>query len=416
MRNTWFRKKCTLFGFLVLAVVLLLMLMMQSTMAETCTHTAFCTDPYTCFYCGKTVSGDGIKIDHIWHDGEWISQFNETEHWDVCTDCNETAWGPYKHFASCTDPDTCYQCGKTVSGDGIKIGYIRHDGEQISQFSETEHWKVCSGCNEITWGPYLHHAYCYGHDFCYECHKSVSEDGIKINDIVHYPEVYVPIFNEIECYWWCPYCKIVLWGPIKHTAYCIDPDTCYECYATASADGIKIDSVIHNNPEMWEYDTEFCWKVCRDCGEKNSMHLHQANCSDPGTCVFCGNTTENDTIKISIVQHHYSSDTQFSMTPEHHIRECSDCGKNIEEPHDWIETPNTDEAPYCSICGYKKEKQKQNSGDCNGDGVVDGRDSLRLLKWLAGQGVIIDEKACDVNDDGTVDGRDSIRLLKMLAN
>jgi len=50
-------------------------------------------------------------------------------------------------------------------------------------------------------------------------------------------------------------------------------------------------------------------------------------------------------------------------------------------------------------------------GDVNGDGTVDGRDTVRLLRYLVGEGVTIVEANADVNSDGVVDGRDSIRLL-----
>ena len=54
------------------------------------------------------------------------------------------------------------------------------------------------------------------------------------------------------------------------------------------------------------------------------------------------------------------------------------------------------------------------SGDTNGDYTVDGRDLLRLARYLAGHAVSMDETAADVNGDGTVDGRDVLRLAKRL--
>ncbi len=54
-------------------------------------------------------------------------------------------------------------------------------------------------------------------------------------------------------------------------------------------------------------------------------------------------------------------------------------------------------------------------GDVNGDCIVDGRNLLRLARFLAGQDVIIDEKAADMNGDGKVDGRDVLRLAEQLA-
>lgn len=53
-------------------------------------------------------------------------------------------------------------------------------------------------------------------------------------------------------------------------------------------------------------------------------------------------------------------------------------------------------------------------GDVNGDGVVDGRDSVRLMKYLLDSTVQIVDVNSDVNEDGVIDGRDSIRLMKML--
>ena len=59
--------------------------------------------------------------------------------------------------------------------------------------------------------------------------------------------------------------------------------------------------------------------------------------------------------------------------------------------------------------------EKTGSGDVNGDGSLDGRDLLRLARYLAGDNVEIDEAAADVNGDGKVDGRDLLRLAKLLA-
>lgn len=54
-------------------------------------------------------------------------------------------------------------------------------------------------------------------------------------------------------------------------------------------------------------------------------------------------------------------------------------------------------------------------GDVNGDGMVDGRDLVRLAKYIAGSNVTIDAAAADMNGDGNVDGRDVLRLAKQLA-
>ena len=53
-------------------------------------------------------------------------------------------------------------------------------------------------------------------------------------------------------------------------------------------------------------------------------------------------------------------------------------------------------------------------GDVSGDGVVDARDSLRILKYSVGSYALNDEfaKAADLNKDGIIDARDSLRILK----
>ena len=55
-------------------------------------------------------------------------------------------------------------------------------------------------------------------------------------------------------------------------------------------------------------------------------------------------------------------------------------------------------------------------GDVNADGVVDGQDVVRLMKWLAGEDdVEISEANADVNADGAVDDLDLLRLLRFFA-
>ena len=53
-------------------------------------------------------------------------------------------------------------------------------------------------------------------------------------------------------------------------------------------------------------------------------------------------------------------------------------------------------------------------GDVSGDGTIDARDSLRVLKYSVGTYKLENEfaKAADINNDGTIDARDSLRVLK----
>lgn len=60
-------------------------------------------------------------------------------------------------------------------------------------------------------------------------------------------------------------------------------------------------------------------------------------------------------------------------------------------------------------------------GDVNGDGKIDGRDQVRLMRYLVAMdeedpvvSVTIVEVNSDMNEDGKFDGRDSVRLMKLL--
>lgn len=67
-------------------------------------HSASCTNPGVCMGCGYTGEMD---ISHI---GDLNWERTETEHWQVCTACGQTVWGPYEHYAACDNPTVCRDC------------------------------------------------------------------------------------------------------------------------------------------------------------------------------------------------------------------------------------------------------------------------------------------------------------------
>ena len=90
----------------------------------------------------------------------------------------------------------------------------------------------------------------------------------------------------------------------------------------------------------------------------------------------------------------------------------------------WAEDPSAQEAEYHPGDSFTENKDlllyavwelERLPGDVNGDGKVDGKDALRLLRYLADQPVTIVEKNADVTGDGVVNGKDSLRLLKYFA-
>ena len=54
-------------------------------------------------------------------------------------------------------------------------------------------------------------------------------------------------------------------------------------------------------------------------------------------------------------------------------------------------------------------------GDVNGDGKVNSRDALAIIKYAAGQDVKINLANADVNADGKVNSRDALAIIKYAA-
>jgi len=103
--------------------------------------------------------------------------------------------------------------------------------------------------------------------------------------------------------------------------------------------------------------------------------------------------------------------------------------------HSWSEwtviQPATAEAEglrerTCLVCGEKETevipKLDFIYGDVNGDGKINGRDAIKLAKYLAaydedkGESSVAVSPGADVNGDGKINGRDLVKLRKYLAN
>ena len=93
--------------------------------------------------------------------------------------------------------------------------------------------------------------------------------------------------------------------------------------------------------------------------------------------------------------------------------------------HDAKEPTDTEPGWYaydeCLNCDYTTYEQIPATGpthipgDINGDGVVNSKDLTRLLKYVSGFDVEVNEAALDVNGDGVVNSKDLTRLLKYVS-
>ena len=71
---------------------------------------------------------------------------------------------------------------------------------------------------------------------------------------------------------------------------------------------------------------------------------------------------------------------------------------------------------FCFTGLAEQDVENMLAGDVNGDGVVDGRDTIRLARCLNGENVEVNLYACDVTGDAVADISDLDRLMGSTAN
>ena len=73
-------------------------------------------------------------------------------------------------------------------------------------------------------------------------------------------------------------------------------------------------------------------------------------------------------------------------------------------------------AAIISVTAVISFGEQEKYGDINGDGVADTKDLVRLMKYLAADGVGVEVNGADMNGDGRVDTRDMVKLMKYIAD
>jgi hypothetical protein len=160
------------------------------------------------------------------------------------------------------------------------------------------------------------------------------------------------------------------------------------------------------------------------------------------TCSRCGDSYVSDYVAAlghTAGQTVIENEVTPTCTVGHYWEEvvyCTVCGEEISREakstealgHDWDEgvvtTPPTETAEgvrtyTCRRCGSTYEEiipaLDHKPGDVTGDGIVNTKDLLRLMKYLSGENVTVSEGALDVDGNGVVNPKDLVRLLKYLS-
>ena len=126
-----------------------------------------------------------------------------------------------------------------------------------------------------------------------------------------------------------------------------------------------------------------------------------------------GNNNNNSTVETN---------NKFKLENTNLICEPSTTIENVKEkyPSVTIKKPDGTSITKGNIgTGYRVTIENKTYtvvklGDVSGDGIIDARDSLRILKYAVGTFNIDNEFVCaaDINVDGIIDARDSLRILK----
>ena len=72
--------------------------------------------------------------------------------------------------------------------------------------------------------------------------------------------------------------------------------------------------------------------------------------------------------------------------------------------------------PYIYAAESNADNTSTKYGDINGDGVVNSKDLVRLMKVIADPDADIEAYGTDLNDDGKVNSKDLVRLMKIIAD
>ena len=333
----------------------------QYKLTEACTY-----DGNTCTKCGATKPNTGCVHNYI-------TQYNETEHWEYCTKCKTELEGsrkkhtfgtptsngngthtkkctgcPYSKIENCTyvngkcsecganKPDTecthtykqryngvqhyeeCTKCGAEKPGSRQNHTY----GVATSNENGT-HSKKCTGC------PYIRTEYCsYVNGKCSECGAEKPDTECTHNYEIKY--------NEIEHWEECTKCGAEKSGSRQnHT------------YGTATGNGNGTHS--------------------RKCIVCPHIKTEKCNCSIGGLCSICG-----DKEYIEDCEHSY----EIKYNETEHWEECTKCG--AEKPESRVihtgkigDNGNGTHTEKCTGCSYSKtENCTYENGKCSECGAT----------------------------------------------
>ena len=123
---------------------------------------------------------------------------------------------------------------------------------------------------------------------------------------------------------------------------------------------------------------------------------------NPDVAELCG----NDPSKL--LEHYIVTGCNSYLTASKHFS-----GKTYKLLHPTL--TGAEQVKMYLANGMKENADPGILGDVNDDGVVDSKDTVRLMRYIAGMPETINEANADTNEDDAVNSKDTVRLMRAIA-
>lgn len=335
-----------------------------------------------------------------------------TDYVPVCGHKNVTAWtdnGDGKHTATCPD------CSETIT-EAHKTGKFKSDAEY--------HWKECTVCAaKLDKAAHTFGAVSEGVQTCTKCGYEKTHEHTYGDPVVTEPTCGKPgskVYKCSECgdtkteeipatgehtytyksdktsHWQlCSVCKKTTeheahtWneGVVTTEPTCTeDGEKTFTCTVCMATDKKPVDAVGHKYGTAWESDETGHWHKCLNtgCDKTKDKTDHEwgdpvvttePTCTEPGeqtvTCTECGFEKTEELAPA------HKFDDKWEITDDTHKNVCTECGKGVEEKHDYSKKEVTKkptctepgEATLTCICGKTTVEEIEELGHLPGDPV-----------------------------------------------
>ncbi len=266
-----------------------------------------------CDGCGQSDVEGNVN-----HEIDWdLQEYDATHHWYPCVNCGERL-NYAAHGVYCNTTDTaCAECGQT----GVELT-TWHEYDFDNKLSDSEyHWIVCVHCGDET-NRGTHYYTCAGEGSQSEC-AECGATGVSCS-LTHQVNGSQPFEYDATHHWHtCESCG----AQCHYYEHVLDCQTgiCRTC----DNGGVEGDVGHEVDWEAYEYDSDYHWNLCKNCGEVINHFEHGLSCVD-GACRECGQTGVN-----GHTGHSYNwEDAQYTTTEHWHI--CLDCGEEVDRGEHWL--------------------------------------------------------------------------------